>query len=81
MRPTPSKMSTVAATAMESRATPRESSQAAVGFFGDYRRRSDAFGQAMTWLCGGALALNLLLVIGIMACSSTTGWATSGSGT
>lgn len=30
-------------------------------------RRSELFGQAMTWLCGGALAFNLLLVIGIMA--------------
>ena len=29
-------------------------------------RRSELFGQAMTWLCGGALAFNLLLVIGIM---------------
>ena len=29
-------------------------------------QRSDLFGQAMTWLCGGALAFNLLLVIGIM---------------
>ncbi|HWN44249.1 MAG TPA: phosphate ABC transporter permease PstA [Thermoanaerobaculia bacterium] len=28
--------------------------------------RSELFGQAMTWLCGGALAFNLLLVIGIM---------------
>jgi phosphate transport system permease protein len=46
--------------------TVRESSRS-VGFFGDYRRRSEAFGQAMTWLCGGALALNLLLVIGIMS--------------
>jgi phosphate transport system permease protein len=31
-----------------------------------HRRRSAAVGQALTWLCGGALALNLLLVIGIM---------------
>ncbi|HEX5718582.1 MAG TPA: phosphate ABC transporter permease PstA [Thermoanaerobaculia bacterium] len=30
------------------------------------RSRSELFGQAMTWLCGGALAFNLLLVIGIM---------------
>jgi phosphate transport system permease protein len=30
-------------------------------------RRTAAFGQAMTWLCGGALALNLLLMIGMMA--------------
>jgi phosphate transport system permease protein len=35
-------------------------------FFADYRRRSSAVGQALTWLCGGALALNLLLVILIM---------------
>ncbi|HTG31677.1 MAG TPA: phosphate ABC transporter permease PstA [Thermoanaerobaculia bacterium] len=35
-------------------------------FFADYRRRSGAVGQALTWLCGGALALNLLLVILIM---------------
>jgi len=34
--------------------------------FGDYRRRSAAAGQALTWLCGGALALNLLLVISIL---------------
>src|SRR3954464_4957654 len=34
--------------------------------FGDYRRRSAAVGQALTWLCGGALALNLLLVISIL---------------
>ncbi|HVS00174.1 MAG TPA: phosphate ABC transporter permease PstA [Thermoanaerobaculia bacterium] len=37
------------------------------GFFGDYRRRSDLIGQSLTWLCGGALAFNLLLVIGILA--------------
>jgi phosphate transport system permease protein len=35
-------------------------------YLGDYRRRSSAVGQALTWLCGGALALNLLLVILIM---------------
>jgi phosphate transport system permease protein len=35
-------------------------------YLGDYRRRSGAIGQALTWLCGGALALNLLLVIAIM---------------
>jgi phosphate transport system permease protein len=40
---------------------------AATTFFQDYRRRSGAIGQALTWLCGGALALNLLLVIAIMA--------------
>jgi phosphate transport system permease protein len=40
---------------------------AATTSFQDYRRRSGAIGQALTWLCGGALALNLLLVIAIMA--------------
>jgi phosphate transport system permease protein len=35
-------------------------------FFGGYRRRAEAAGQALTWLCGGALALNLLLVISIL---------------
>jgi phosphate transport system permease protein len=39
----------------------------AASFFGDHRRRSAALGQALTWLCGGALALNLLLVIAILA--------------
>jgi phosphate transport system permease protein len=32
-----------------------------------HRRRSALVGQAFTWLCGGALAFNLLLVIGILA--------------
>jgi phosphate transport system permease protein len=31
------------------------------------RRRSEIIGQSLTWLCGGALAFNLLLVIGILA--------------
>jgi phosphate transport system permease protein len=31
------------------------------------RRRSALLGQAFTWLCGGALAFNLLLVVGILA--------------
>jgi phosphate transport system permease protein len=35
-------------------------------WFGGYRRRSDFMGQAFTWLCGGALAFNLLLVIAIL---------------
>jgi phosphate transport system permease protein len=35
-------------------------------WFGGYRRRSDFLGQALTWLCGGALAFNLLLVIAIL---------------
>lgn len=65
MRSTSSKMST-ATMAERAPAAVREASRTAT-FFGDYRRRSEAFGQAMTWLCGGALAFNLLLVIGIMA--------------
>jgi phosphate transport system permease protein len=31
------------------------------------RGRSEAMGRALTWLCGGALAFNLLLVIAILA--------------
>ena len=34
--------------------------------FGGRRQRSDVMGQAFTWLCGGALAFNLLLVIAIL---------------
>jgi phosphate transport system permease protein len=30
------------------------------------RRRASLLGQALTWLCGGALAFNLLLVVGIL---------------
>ena len=34
--------------------------------FGSRQSRSDVLGQSLTWLCGGALALNILLVLGIM---------------
>ncbi|MFL6237113.1 MAG: ABC transporter permease subunit, partial [Thermoanaerobaculia bacterium] len=51
--------------AMDSRAVSRREPRAA-SLFGGYRRRSAAVGQALTWLCGGALALNLLLVISIL---------------
>ena len=62
----PSQISAVdRAPAVEPRAGVRREARAA-SFFGDYRRRSAAIGQALTWLCGGALALNLLLVIAIM---------------
>jgi phosphate transport system permease protein len=37
-----------------------------VALLGRNRRRSAAIGQGLTWLCGGALAFNLLLVIAIM---------------
>ena len=39
---------------------------ATLTFFNDYRRRSAVIGQALTWLCGGALAFNLLLVVSIL---------------
>jgi phosphate transport system permease protein len=65
MRPTPSQVSQVAAA---ERATPERPAKARTAtFFGDHQRRSSAMGQALTWLCGGALAFNLLLVIAIMA--------------
>jgi phosphate transport system permease protein len=47
------------------RAAAGERARAAT-FFNDYRRRSGAIGQALTWLCGGALAFNLLLVVSIL---------------
>lgn len=40
--------------------------EAPVALLGNYRRRSAIIGQSLTWLCGGALAFNLLLVIGIL---------------
>jgi phosphate transport system permease protein len=63
----PSQISAVdRAPGMEPRTAVRREARATT-FFGDHRRRSAAVGQALTWLCGGALALNLLLVIGILA--------------
>ena len=47
------------------RSVARDSARAG-SLFGNQQQRSELFGQAMTWLCGGALAFNLLLVIGIM---------------
>jgi phosphate transport system permease protein len=66
--PTPSRISAVDRVpgAVEDRAASRRQARAGTSFFGDYRRRSGAVGQALTWLCGGALALNILLVILIM---------------
>jgi phosphate transport system permease protein len=65
---TPSQVSAVdrAPAAIESRLGSRREARIGTSFFHDYRRRSAAVGQALTWLCGGALALNLLLVIAIM---------------
>ena len=65
----PSQVSAVdrAPAAIESRLGARREARTGATFLGDYRRRAGAVGQALTWLCGGALALNLLLVIAIMA--------------
>src|SRR3954453_19270140 len=66
----PSRVSAVdRAPAVEPRAAERSRARPNTFFgalFGDYRRRAGAVGQALTWLCGGALALNLLLVISIL---------------
>jgi phosphate transport system permease protein len=48
---------------------------AAASRFGNQRRRSRALGQAFTWLCGGALAFNLLLVVAIMVLMAVNGLA------
>jgi phosphate transport system permease protein len=53
--------------------TARRSEPRAASWLGDYRRRSAAMGQALTWLCGGALAFNLLLVIAIMLLLTVNG--------
>ncbi len=37
------------------------------------RRRADRFGQPLTWLCGGALALNMLLVAALLALLAVNG--------
>ena len=40
------------------------------------RRRSDRTGRALTWLCGGALALNLLLILGLLVLLAYNGGGT-----
>ncbi len=68
----PSRMSTLVDRAPEAAVRSRDMAQMTrqgektAAFFGDYQRRSSAIGQALTWLCGGALAFNLLLVIAIL---------------
>jgi phosphate transport system permease protein len=48
-------------------AAARTGSAASTGqLFGGERRHTERLGRSLTWLCGGALALNLLLVIGIL---------------
>lgn len=60
MNPSISQPSTV-------RSSPRETVYArTASLFGGRQSRSDILGQSLTWLCGGALALNILLVLGIM---------------
>jgi phosphate transport system permease protein len=39
------------------------------------RRRGDALGRSLTWICGGALALNLLLVAGLLLLLAVNGGA------
>jgi len=51
----------------------RRSESRGASLFGGYRRRSEILGQAFTWLCGGALAFNLLLVIAIMVLMAVNG--------
>jgi phosphate transport system permease protein len=47
----------------------------AISLFGRPRGRTETMGKAFTWLCGGALAFNLLLVIAILALLAWNGFA------
>lgn len=63
-----SQASSVAETAALARSGPASRSRTREGsLFGGDRRWSGVLGQSLTWLCGGALALNVLLVIAILA--------------
>lgn len=73
VRPTPNAAQTSLAADLPGRAatahagekerlTPRERE-----LFGRSQRSSGALGRGLTWLCGGALAFNLLLVVSILA--------------
>jgi phosphate transport system permease protein len=42
--------------------------------FGGERRGSELLGQSLTWLCGGALAFNMLLVLSILALLAWNGF-------
>jgi len=46
--------------------------------YGNKWRRTELMGQAFTWLCGGALAFNVLLVIGILVLLAWNGLGYSG---
>ena len=37
------------------------------------RQNADRFGQPLTWLCGGALALNMLLVLALLVLLAVNG--------
>src|SRR5262245_13687293 len=39
----------------------------------DHSRRTDLLGQSLTWMCGGALAFNLLLALGLLLLIATYG--------
>lgn len=51
----------------------RRSQARETALFGGHRRRSEMMGHAFTWLCGGALAFNLLLVLAIMILMAVNG--------
>jgi phosphate transport system permease protein len=55
------------------RASVRSRAQAG-SLFGGERRWSDILGQSLTWLCGGALAFNILLVLSILALLAWNGF-------
>jgi phosphate transport system permease protein len=63
-----SQASSVAETAAIARSGPASRSRTLEGsLFGGERRWSGVLGQSLTWLCGGALALNVLLILTILA--------------
>lgn len=55
------------------RAAGRSKAQTA-SLFGGERRWSEILGQSLTWLCGGALAFNILLVLAILALLAWNGF-------
>jgi phosphate transport system permease protein len=54
-------------------APPGSRARTAAARRGGGRRRAELVGQSLTWLCGGALALNVLLVVGILALLAVDG--------
>jgi phosphate transport system permease protein len=61
------------ATAASDASSTRSRAQAG-SLFGGERRWSEALGQSLTWLCGGALAFNMLLVLAILALLAWNGF-------